>query len=123
MSINGALLARVAICAEEGDVTSLAVGSDGRHLIVGTRSTTPCSTSVTGGSLQIRRLHSLEEVRALPLPTGTGVSAAILTCDDTNLLVATTDGSLLVYTDPAVSVRLVQQMLRIGWAAEAFTAF
>jgi hypothetical protein len=51
------------------------------------------------------------------------VAEARLTSDDTNLLIATTGGDLLVYTDPAVSVKLVHSMLAVGWTEGGFGAF
>lgn len=49
-------------------------------------------------------MPSLEELHRLPMPQDKGVAGAILTRDDTNLVISLNDGTMLVYTDPAVSV-------------------
>ena len=55
------------------------------------------------------------------------VRACRFTEDDTNLVVllrneSGTSGRLLVFTDPSTSLKLVDQMLRLGWEEDGLDA-
>ena len=55
------------------------------------------------------------------------VRACRFTEDDTNLVVllrneSGTSGRLLIFTDPSTSLKLVDQMLRLGWEEDGLDA-
>ncbi|KAK3280016.1 hypothetical protein CYMTET_12126 [Cymbomonas tetramitiformis] len=114
VSVNGRLVSAYAVPPEDGVVTGMVVDSEGSNLVLGT--SIEGTGNLRGGTLTVYRLHALAPIHRLPLPDAAGVAALALTHDNTNMLVATTTGQLLVYTDPAVSVKLMDKMLRIGWA-------
>ena len=47
---------------------------------------------------------------------GAGVASLVLAGEATNLLVVRTDGGVACHTDPHVSLKIVDQMLRLGWS-------
>jgi hypothetical protein len=51
------------------------------------------------------------------------ITAMTLNSDNTNLVVSTSDGQLLVFTDPALSIKVVDQMLRLGWEGGGLTGY
>lgn len=63
-------------------------------------------------------LHSLKVFHTLVLGEGQDVTAIALNKDNTNLLVSTADKQLIVFTDPALSLKVVDQMLRLGWEGD-----
>lgn len=60
-------------------------------------------------------IHTLQALHKFKLHTGQDVTALALNKDSTNLVVSTADGQLFVYTDPALSIKVVDRMLRLGW--------
>lgn len=63
-------------------------------------------------------LHTLKVFRSLRLGEGQDITAVALNKDNTNLLVSTADKQLIVFTDPALSLKVVDQMLRLGWEGD-----
>lgn len=96
-------------------------------------STPQCSTETVDGSEDDRTsivslpsiclldLHTLKIVHVLELNQGEDVTALALNKDNTNLVVSLRSKQLLVYTDPMLSVKVVDQMLRLGWQGEGLT--
>lgn len=72
-------------------------------------------------SICLLDLHTLKIVHVLELSQGQDVTALALNKDNTNLIVSLRDKQLLVYTDPMLSVKVVDQMLRLGWQGEGLT--
>ncbi|KAJ4952245.1 hypothetical protein NE237_029077 [Protea cynaroides] len=66
-------------------------------------------------------LHSLKVFQTLKLGEGQDITAMALTKDNTNLLVSTIDKQLIVFTDPALSLKVVDQMLRLGWEGDGLS--
>ncbi|RDX91196.1 BEACH domain-containing protein C2, partial [Mucuna pruriens] len=60
-------------------------------------------------------MHTLEVFHVLRLAEGQDITALALNKDNTNLLVSTLDKQLLIFTDPALSLKVVDQMLKLGW--------
>ncbi|XP_057852146.2 BEACH domain-containing protein C2 isoform X2 [Cryptomeria japonica] len=75
-------------------------------------------TAIPVPSICLLDLHTLEIVRILELQEGQDVTALALNKDNTNLVVSLLDKQLLIYTDPALSVKVVDQMLRLGWEGD-----
>uniref|UniRef100_J3M096 BEACH domain-containing protein C2 n=1 Tax=Oryza brachyantha TaxID=4533 RepID=J3M096_ORYBR len=63
-------------------------------------------------------LHKLKVFHTMELGMGQDVTAIALNKENTNLLVSTADKQLIVFTDPALSLKVVDQMLRLGWEGD-----
>jgi len=79
------------------------------------------TSTVAVPSICLLDLHTLKIVHVLELSQGQDVTALALNKDNTNLVVSLRDKQLLVYTDPMLSVKVVDQMLRLGWQGEGLT--
>ncbi|XXG76013.1 hypothetical protein AAC387_Pa08g0457 [Persea americana] len=66
-------------------------------------------------------LHTLQILHTLELEEGQDITALALNKDNTNLLVSTADKQLIVFTDPALSLKVVDQMLRLGWEGDGLS--
>ncbi|XP_019412873.1 PREDICTED: BEACH domain-containing protein C2-like isoform X2 [Lupinus angustifolius] len=63
-------------------------------------------------------MHTLEVFHVLRLGEGQDITALALNKDNTNLLVSTSDKQLIIFTDPALSLKVVDQMLKLGWEGD-----
>ncbi|KAJ9171294.1 hypothetical protein P3X46_014682 [Hevea brasiliensis] len=63
-------------------------------------------------------LLTLKVFHVLKLEEGQDITALALNNDNTNLLVSTADKQLIIFTDPALSLKVVDQMLKLGWEGE-----
>ncbi|XP_047167715.1 BEACH domain-containing protein C2-like [Vigna umbellata] len=63
-------------------------------------------------------MHTLEVFHVLKLKEGQDITALALNKDNTNLLVSTLDKQLIIFTDPALSLKVVDQMLKLGWEGD-----
>ncbi|KAJ1414849.1 WD40/YVTN repeat-like-containing domain superfamily [Sesbania bispinosa] len=63
-------------------------------------------------------MHTLEVFHVLRLGEGQDITALALNKDNTNLLVSTLDKQLIIFTDPALSLKVVDQMLKLGWEGD-----
>ncbi|GAB2217261.1 hypothetical protein Drorol1_Dr00000433 [Drosera rotundifolia] len=59
-------------------------------------------------------LYTLKVLHILKI-TGFDITALAVNHDNTNLLVSTLDKQLIIFTDPALSLKVVDHMLKIGW--------
>ncbi|KAJ4955418.1 hypothetical protein NE237_012201 [Protea cynaroides] len=66
-------------------------------------------------------LHSLKVIHTLKVGEGHDITAMALNEDNTNLLVSTADKQLIVFTDPALSLKVVDQMLKLGWEGDGLS--
>lgn len=66
-------------------------------------------------------LHTLQVFHTLVLREGQNITAVALNEDNTNLLVSTADKQLIVFTDPTLSLKVVDHMLRLGWEGSGLT--
>ncbi|KAF6160293.1 hypothetical protein GIB67_019062 [Kingdonia uniflora] len=66
-------------------------------------------------------LHTLKVFHTLKLGEGQDITALALNKDNTNLLVSTEDRQLIVFTDPALSLKVVDQMLKLGWEGDGLS--
>ncbi|KAK2407273.1 WD-40 repeat family protein / beige protein [Trifolium repens] len=141
-TINGVLIATTELSVSTS-ISCMEISHDGRNALIGINSLTNGSTS--GGNLQSSKvtavdfhseseetresnrinvptpsicfldLHTLEVFHVLTLKEGQDITALALNKDNTNLLVSTSDKNLIIFTDPALSLKVVNQMLKIGW--------
>ncbi|KAL5564236.1 hypothetical protein UlMin_027400 [Ulmus minor] len=66
-------------------------------------------------------LHTLKIFHVLKLGEGKDITALALNKDNTNLLVSTADKQLIIFTDPALSLKVVDQMLKLGWEGDGLS--
>lgn len=66
-------------------------------------------------------MHTLKIFHSLKLADGQDITALALNKDNTNLLVSTADKQLIVFTDPALSLKVVDQMLKLGWEGDGLS--
>ncbi|KAL2621191.1 hypothetical protein R1flu_001396 [Riccia fluitans] len=74
-------------------------------------------------TIVILKTYTLEVVHRFCLQNGQDVTAMALNDDNTNLLVSTANGQLLIFTDPVLSVKVVDQLLRRGWEGGGFGGY
>ncbi|GJP50859.1 hypothetical protein CLOM_g10014 [Closterium sp. NIES-68] len=79
-----------------------------------------------GSAVSLLDLFSLKALCRFKLPEGTDVTALALSADNTNLLCSTSadlaPGQLILYSNPLLSVKMVDQMLRLGWEGSEFAS-
>ncbi|WCJ22828.1 BEACH domain-containing protein C2 [Euphorbia peplus] len=66
-------------------------------------------------------LHTLKVFHVLKLGEGQDITALALNSDNTNLLVSTADKQLIIFTDPALSLKVVDHMLKLGWEGDGLS--
>ncbi|KAK9274411.1 hypothetical protein L1049_019225 [Liquidambar formosana] len=66
-------------------------------------------------------LHTLKVFHTLKLGEEQDITALALNKDNTNLLVSTADKQLIIFTDPALSLKVVDQMLKLGWEGDGLS--
>ncbi|KAJ8748905.1 hypothetical protein K2173_013339 [Erythroxylum novogranatense] len=72
-------------------------------------------------SLCFLNLHTLEVFHVMKLGEGQDITALALNNDNTNLLVSTVDKQLIIFTDPALSLKVVDHMLKLGWEGDGLS--
>ncbi|CAA0830770.1 WD-40 repeat family protein / beige-related [Striga hermonthica] len=68
-------------------------------------------------------LYTLEVFHKIQLAKGQDISTMALNKDKTNLLVSTANKQLIVFTDPSLSLKVVDQMLKLGWEGDGLSPF
>nr|XP_043621960.1 BEACH domain-containing protein C2-like [Erigeron canadensis] len=148
-TLNGIMIAR-AHFPFSCSISCMEVSSDGRSLLIGlnsrlgnidingSKSKKEDSEGGDDGSnedIEIKRiditspsicfldLHSLKVFHILKLKDGQIITALAMNKDNTNLLVSTADKQLTVFTDPALSLKVVDQMLKLGWEGDGLSPF
>ncbi|CAK9169217.1 unnamed protein product [Ilex paraguariensis] len=72
-------------------------------------------------SICLLELPSLKVLHSMKLREGQDITAMALNKDHTNLLVSTVDKQLIIFTDPALSLKVVDQMLKLGWEGDGLS--
>ncbi|QHO54551.1 BEACH domain-containing protein [Arachis hypogaea] len=143
-TINGVMIAKTELSFYKG-VTCMEISVDGRNALLGISSaenskpqdnswwnktgiTDPDSPpketheadriDVPSPSICFLDLHTLEVIHVMKLAEGQEITALALNKDNTNLLVSTLDKNLIIFTDPALSLKVVDQMLKLGWEGD-----
>lgn len=120
-----------------GSISCIAISADGESALIGTSSSAYIPDFQAGYTSAIEKpkyrikipvpsicflnLHTLEVFHTLKLAEGQDVTAISLNKDNTNLIVSTADKQLIVFTDPSLSLKVVDQMLKLGWEGSGFT--
>ncbi|KAG8391704.1 hypothetical protein BUALT_Bualt01G0214900 [Buddleja alternifolia] len=66
-------------------------------------------------------LYTLKVFHTLKLAEGHDITTIALNKDNTNLLVSTANKQLIIFTDPSLSLKVVDQMLKLGWEGDGLT--
>ncbi|KAJ9680884.1 hypothetical protein PVL29_020019 [Vitis rotundifolia] len=76
---------------------------------------------ISSPSICFLNLHTLKVFHTLKLGEGQDITALALNKDNTNLLVSTADRQLIIFTDPTLSLKVVDQMLKLGWEGDGLS--
>lgn len=76
---------------------------------------------ISSPSICFLNLYTLKVFHTLKLGEGQDITALALNKDNTNLLVSTTDKQLIIFTDPTLSLKVVDQMLKLGWEGDGLS--
>uniref|UniRef100_A0A3B6DIS4 DUF4704 domain-containing protein n=2 Tax=Triticinae TaxID=1648030 RepID=A0A3B6DIS4_WHEAT len=145
-TVNGVPIATSVLSPFSGGVSCIEISMDGHFALIGTCSSsnykcedntevadhepnkssrkvdiseqTEIRQSVNVPSICFVDLHKLKVFHTLELGKGQDITAIALNKENTNLLVSTADKGLMVFTDPALSLKVVDQMLRLGWEGD-----
>lgn len=115
-SLNGSLLWMKCLVDESmSRPKALAISNGGSFLVA-------CGYNSTASewTMQVYNLISMEKVSQHSLESE--VLCCKFTNDDTNLIAVLENGQMLVFTDPSTSLRIVDQMLRLGWHEHGLNA-
>ncbi|KAK4371939.1 hypothetical protein RND71_007323 [Anisodus tanguticus] len=66
-------------------------------------------------------MYTLKVFHIMKLGEGQNIMALALNKDNTNLLLSTADRQLIIFTDPALSLKVVDQMLKLGWEGDGLS--
>lgn len=112
-------------------ISCMEVSVDGTNVLIGINScsenggnsddTGVNSLDVPSPSICFLDLHTLKVFHTLKLKRGQDITALALNKDNTNLLVSTADKQLIIFTDPALSLKVVDQMLKLGWEGDGLS--
>lgn len=134
-TLNGGLI-KMAVLPLTCNISCMEVSVDGQSALLGVNS---CSEThgafdqqsddtiedsgleISSPSICFLDLHTLKVFHTLKLGEGQDITALALNQDNTNLLVSTTDERLLIFTDPALSLKVVDQMLKLGWEGDGLS--
>lgn len=126
-NLNGTLISKAQLPLSS-TITSMVVSVDGRSAVVGLNSlqdeeygNSDNRINISTPSICFFDLHTLKVFHTLQLKEGQHVTALALNMDNTNLLVSTASRELIIFTDPALSLKVVDQMLKLGWEGDGLS--
>ncbi|KAK9040542.1 hypothetical protein V6N11_015690 [Hibiscus sabdariffa] len=141
-TVNGVLVARAQL-PSSGGVSCMEISVDGQSALIGMNSSNQDLSlkkpvvdnlalasedtdksnilDIPSPSICLLNLHTLKVFHVLELGEEQDITALALNEDNTNLLVSTADKQLIIFTDPALSLKVVDQMLRLGWEGEGLS--
>ena len=116
-SMNGSLL-RTCVAEDVSQLEPLALSNGGKHLAFCGSLAKRTDASVC--SLLVFDMLSMNVIFKRNLKAY--IASCTFSKDDTNLVAVLDDGEVLTFTDPATSLKLVDQMLRLGWEESGLEA-
>ncbi|KAL8119165.1 BEACH domain-containing protein C2-like [Apium graveolens] len=127
-NLNGTLIAKAHLPLSS-TITSIVVSVDGRSAVVGLNSCVEGEEyrisdnrlNISTPSICFFDLHTLKVFHRFQLKEGQHVTALALNMDNTNLLVSTATRELIIFTDPALSLKVVDHMLKLGWEGDGLS--
>ncbi|WVZ86675.1 hypothetical protein U9M48_033424 [Paspalum notatum var. saurae] len=105
-------------CDNSTETGEQGLGPNGKDDVSKASEQSETEQSVHVPSICFVDLHKLKVFHTLKLEKGQDITAIALNKENTNLLVSTADKQLIVFTDPALSLKVVDQMLRLGWEGD-----
>nr|GMD65017.1 BEACH domain-containing protein C2 [Ipomoea batatas] len=144
-TLNGILIART--CFPTSNVGCMEVSADGQNALVGLNpsldydgrfSDNDKNLKLSGAedlgdandghrlgiplpSICFVDIYSLKVFHTMELGEGQDITALALNKDNTNLIVSTADKQLMIFTDPALSLKVVDHMLKLGWEGDGLS--
>ncbi|CAL9245584.1 unnamed protein product [Arabidopsis halleri] len=135
-TINGILISKARL-PSSCTISCMELSIDGQNVVIGVNSCSDIDGSrsfniltgeedssnrskeverlnIPSPSICFLNLYTLQVFHVLKLGEGQGITAMALNTDNTNLLVSTEDKQLIVFTNPALSSKLVDQTLKPG---------
>ncbi|XP_042065984.1 BEACH domain-containing protein C2-like [Salvia splendens] len=137
-TLNGVLVATEQLPVSS-TITCIEVSIDGRSALVGLNPSvendggSECSPKLSADhessegnrrelpSICFFDLYTLKIFHKLELAEGQDIICIALNQDNTNLLVSTADKQLIIFTDPSLSLKVVDQMLKLGWEGDGLS--
>ncbi|GAV85295.1 WD40 domain-containing protein/Beach domain-containing protein/DUF1088 domain-containing protein [Cephalotus follicularis] len=129
-TLNGVLIAR-ALIPLSVTISCMEISVDGESALIGINSCLENGESIGTGenmrldisspSICFLDLHTLKVFHTLKVGEGQNITALALNKDNTNLLVSTEDKQLIIFTDPTLSLKVVDQMLKLGWEGDGLS--
>ncbi|GMH17239.1 hypothetical protein Nepgr_019080 [Nepenthes gracilis] len=92
-------------------------GADNLHLRMDKKQENN-TLDVPSSSICFLDLYTLKVFHTLKLQEGQDVTALALNKENTNLIVSTLNKQLIIFMDPALSLRVVDRMLKLGWEGD-----
>ncbi|WOL10122.1 BEACH domain-containing protein C2 [Canna indica] len=143
-TVNGIPIVTTVISPFSGSISCIQISTDGENALIGTASctdqtakyivtennntelnkyddidqTTENNITIPIPSIAFLNLHTLKVFHSLVLEEKQDVTCIGLNKDSTNLLVSTADKQLIIFTDPTLSLKVVDHMLRLGWEGD-----
>ncbi|KAM7260927.1 hypothetical protein ACFE04_026402 [Oxalis oulophora] len=129
-TLNGVSIARVQL-PPSCTISCMEISVDGLSTCLGVNSCSENSEldeneeikslDIASPSICFFDLHTLKVFHTLKLGEGQNITALVLNKENTNLLVSTEDKQLIVFSDPALSLKVVDQMLKLGWEGDGLS--
>ncbi|XAR54112.1 hypothetical protein NMG60_11029121 [Bertholletia excelsa] len=131
-TLNGTLVAKAQLPLSS-DISCMEVSADGNSALIGLNSSLEFDGAsdnsdnvehrleLPSPSLCFLDMHTLQCFHALKLGQGRDITALALDKENTNILVSTSDKQLTVFTDPALSLKVVDHMLKLGWEGDGLS--
>lgn len=116
-------------------ISCMQISADGKSALIGTKSCSGTTGNwnsddesgenntldIPSPSICFLDLYTLKIFHVLKLGKGQDITAIALNNDNTNLLVSTADKQFIIFTDPALSLKVVDQMLKLGWEGDGLS--
>jgi hypothetical protein len=122
VSLDGVhVLIGLNMCSDNTVSDSMKIGVEDLAADKSDETSDKSGAEIANPSIQFLDLHSLEVFHKMELKEGQDITTLALSKDNTNLLVSTADRQLIVFTDPSLSLKVVDQMLRLGWEGDGLS--
>ncbi|KAL6981844.1 BEACH domain-containing protein C2 [Sarracenia purpurea var. burkii] len=105
----------------DGNLLKLVKPGSGDDSVESYKTTKDNRLEIPSSSICFLDLHTLKVFHTLELAEGQDITALALNKDNTNLLVSTADKQLTIFTDPALSLKVVDHMLKLGWEGDGLS--
>lgn len=111
LSLNGNVVSTAALQDVCPALSTMLISKDGYSLVAGTTAQAGKSSVVVFDLPQLRLRKKWD------FEAESSVSSVLLTPENTNMIVCTTDGTLRVFVDPSLSARSIESIMQAGWSS------